>query len=146
MLDKKPHRLNVSGNRLELYEYTLQRTEDDENHEMIYQFTVEPEALFAREDWNVRHYNGIHVYTKWKKGLNAFQKVVDYFFYTFVSNYSMYAYNREDYSDEFDADGIGCWLQGIFHKNDGYQTPIVLTPFREKGNIFCITSLFAKKS
>ena len=27
------------------------------------------------------------------------------------------------------------WLNGIFHKNDGYQTPIVLSPFRTKGNI-----------
>lgn len=135
MLNKKPHRLNVSGNRVELYEYELQRTEDDENHEIIYQFTEEPEALFTREDRNVRLYDGMQVYTKWKKGLNAFQKVANHFFYTFVSNYSMYAYNREDYRDEFDADGIGCWLQGIFHKNDGYQTPIVLTPFREKGNM-----------
>lgn len=27
------------------------------------------------------------------------------------------------------------WLNGIFHKNDGYQTPIVLAPFRNEGNI-----------
>lgn len=27
------------------------------------------------------------------------------------------------------------WLNGIFHKNDGYQTPIVLSPFRTQGNI-----------
>jgi hypothetical protein len=27
------------------------------------------------------------------------------------------------------------WLHGIFHKNDGYQTPIVITPFRDNGNI-----------
>lgn len=28
-----------------------------------------------------------------------------------------------------------CWLEGIFHKNDGYQTPIVLTPSRTRGNL-----------
>lgn len=74
-------------------------------------------------------------YTKWRKGLSAFQKVADHFFYTFVSNYSMYAYNRQDFKDEYDADGKGCWLEGIFHKNDGYQTPVVLTPYRESGNM-----------
>lgn len=27
------------------------------------------------------------------------------------------------------------WLQGLFHKNDGYQVPIVITPMRERGVI-----------
>lgn len=27
------------------------------------------------------------------------------------------------------------WVSGIFHKNDGYMTPLVLTPFRSCGNI-----------
>lgn len=27
------------------------------------------------------------------------------------------------------------WLQGLFHKNDGYQVPIVITPMRELGHI-----------
>lgn len=27
------------------------------------------------------------------------------------------------------------WLQGLFHKNDGYQVPIVITPMREVGHI-----------
>lgn len=72
-------------------------------------------------------------------------------FYTLVSNYSLYAYNYRDYiyertnekrleilrkeypikneeEDEF-------WLKGVFHKNDGYQTPIVIHPMREKGYI-----------
>jgi len=78
------------------------------------------------------------------------------FFYTFISNYSMYSYNTYDLInectpvnieehirkrinsrtkvDERDYDDR-CWIKGIFHKNDGYQTPIVLTPFRDEGNI-----------
>lgn len=28
-----------------------------------------------------------------------------------------------------------CWITSLFHKNDAYQTPIVLNPFREKGNV-----------
>ncbi|WP_447951127.1 hypothetical protein [Chryseobacterium koreense] len=48
------------------------------------------------------------------------------FFYSIVVNYSHYAYNASD-NDE--------WLDGLFHKNDGYRTPLVLNPFRREGNI-----------
>lgn len=73
-------------------------------------------------------------------------------FYTLVCNYSLYGFNYRDYMAE--ATPIGrlnklyrkkgqiltnsltedhIWLKGIFHKNDGYQTPIVLHPMREDG-------------
>lgn len=63
-------------------------------------------------------------------------------FYTIVVNYSQYAYNTNDYMMEWDmptkeskgGDSL-CWLSSLFHKNDAYQTPIVLNPFREEGNI-----------
>lgn len=48
------------------------------------------------------------------------------FFYSIVVNYSHYAYNAND-NDK--------WMDGLFHKNDGYRTPIVLNPFRKQGNI-----------
>lgn len=51
------------------------------------------------------------------------------FFYTIAVNYSLYAYNSNDIKSE------GDWLPGLFHKNDGYQTPLVLNPFRKDGNI-----------
>ena len=72
-------------------------------------------------------------------------------FYTLVCNYSMYGFNYRDYFEEatpvsrleklfkkcnFDGNRITedqIWLKGIFHKNDGYQTPIVLHPMREDG-------------
>lgn len=63
------------------------------------------------------------------------------FFYTMVSNYSHYAYNIYDFTEEWDKniknkdDNEKCWLFRIFHKNDGYQTPLVLHPYRNKGNI-----------
>lgn len=63
-------------------------------------------------------------------------------FYTIVVNYLQYAYNTNDYRAEWDMGDTGgdsqdtlCWLSGLFHKNDGYQTPIVLNPFCESGNI-----------
>jgi len=56
------------------------------------------------------------------------------FFYTEVINYSLYAYNSQ-------IKGYG-WIKHIFHKNDGYQTPIVLNPFRKNGNIRIDTENF----
>jgi Predicted ATP-binding protein involved in virulence len=57
-------------------------------------------------------------------------------FYSLVVNYSHYAYNMYDFSEEI----IGrykknYWIESLFHKNDGYTTPIVLNPFRTLGNI-----------
>ncbi len=47
-------------------------------------------------------------------------------FYSTVVNYSHYGFNTNE---------IGEWIKGVFHKNDGYQLPLVINPFREKGNI-----------
>ncbi|WP_312390219.1 hypothetical protein [Chryseobacterium sp.] len=48
------------------------------------------------------------------------------FFYTMVINYSHYAFNNLEQGE---------WLRGVFHKNDGYQLPIVINPYRSDGNI-----------
>lgn len=47
------------------------------------------------------------------------------FFYNIVINYSLYGLNSKE---------VGDWIESIFHKNDGYQTPIVLNPMRTEGN------------
>ena len=69
-------------------------------------------------------------------------------FYTEVINYSAYSYNIHDYLPEWDtvynnSNEIElkeeerleerCWIDALFHKNDGYQLPIVLNPFRDDG-------------
>lgn len=61
----------------------------------------------------------------------------DHFFYTLVSNYSHYAYNTYDFRSEWQkqTDEDSCWLKWLFHKNDGYQTPITLHPFRDQGTV-----------
>lgn len=79
-------------------------------------------------------------------------------FYTIVVNYAAYAYNIYDYSPEwtrpieknlpqtqaedeqtesyeFVDDEHRCWIGSLFHKNDGYQAPVVLNPYRSRGNI-----------
>lgn len=48
------------------------------------------------------------------------------FFYTISMNYSVHSLNSEV---------LGDWIHKLFHKNDGYQTPIVINPYRNKGNI-----------
>lgn len=61
--------------------------------------------------------------------LNLSQKELDFlkdFFYTMIINYSHYGYNTLE---------SGEWLKGVFHKNDSYQLPVVINPFREEGNI-----------
>jgi energy-coupling factor transporter ATP-binding protein EcfA2 len=47
-------------------------------------------------------------------------------FYSIVVNYSVYGLN---------AKHIGKWINALFHKNDGYQTPLVINPMRTDGNI-----------
>lgn len=72
-------------------------------------------------------------------------------FYTIVSNHSLYAYNSRDFVVEdlcngdpdyehnkqkcIDLAEESCWISHLFHKNDGYQIPLVLTPLRTEGNI-----------
>lgn len=69
------------------------------------------------------------------------------FFYTIVTNYSLQAFNANDYKRErclilidtlndamaeIQAEGH-VWMDSLFHKNDGYMTPIVLNPYRDEG-------------
>lgn len=69
------------------------------------------------------------------------------FFYTIVTNYSLQAFNANDYKRErclILKDGLDdamaetqaeghVWMDSLFHKNDGYMTPIVLNPYRDDG-------------
>lgn len=57
-------------------------------------------------------------------------------FYTIITNYSMFAYNSLNFQNEdvgIQKDGES-WIASLFHKNDSYQTPVVLNPKRTKGN------------
>lgn len=79
------------------------------------------------------------------------RRILKTLFYTMVCNYSLYGFNYRDFLSEATPaarlqalrvkanDGQptedSVWLKGIFHKNDGYQTPIVLHPMREDGRL-----------
>lgn len=69
-------------------------------------------------------------------------EIRDKFFYTLVTNYSHYAYNTNDFQRERDgypssesSKQDNYWLHKVFHKNDGYQVPLSLHPYRDYGNI-----------
>lgn len=68
------------------------------------------------------------------KSINNEDKAIDLksLFYTILLNYSIHALNTEDYAEE-KKDEKDHWLKGLFHKNDGYQTPCVLNPMRTNG-------------
>lgn len=102
------------------------------------------------------------------------------FFYTIVSNYSVQSYIDDDYCNEktlieyhpeleegkngkkqisrkvIKREEGDVWIHNIFHKNDGYRTPIVLNPYREEGTldmskeyrlaIYRLSSIFLKAS
>lgn len=85
------------------------------------------------------------------KGHSKGRWILKRLFYTVVFNYSLYGFNFRDFSNEAtpakrleklnisakdnSEDEQTSWLGGIFHKNDGYQTPVVLHPLRQAGQL-----------
>lgn len=139
--------LTCKGRRLELVTYETDLTNLNQEHveqedpiteRYVPHETIsilngnEPEQEILQPKQNLKH-----LFTDW--------------FYTLVSNYSLYAYNYRDYINErTNAERLeklelehstNCneedefWLKGVFHKNDGYQTPIVIHPMRGGGYI-----------
>lgn len=95
-----------------------------------------------KKDWEYLWLSNQNIDSHFKKA-EAIQHLSD-LFYTVVVNYASYAYNTTDYMHEWDENRFSeetrteeerCWLSALFHKNDSYQTPIVLNPFRESGNV-----------
>lgn len=74
-------------------------------------------------------------------------KAAGCFFYSIATNYSMQSYITDDYANEKvlgwnEEEGAWkeihdstSWIDGVFHKNDGYMSPIVLNPYRNEGTV-----------
>lgn len=63
------------------------------------------------------------------------ERLTRHFFYTICTNYSIHSLNQRDYTPNRlwiakNSKINGKWIQGLFHKNDGYVTPIVMVPYR----------------
>ena len=61
-------------------------------------------------------------YTDLISHINTLEELSEHTFYTISLNYSNYSDNPD-------------WIDNLFHKNDGYFTPIVLVPYKNGGNI-----------
>lgn len=63
------------------------------------------------------------------------ERLTRHFFYTICTNYSRHSLNPRDYAPnklwiDQESNINGEWIHGLFHKNDGYVTPIVMVPYR----------------
>lgn len=148
LMDESIYRLTVIGRQVVLDFYEIDDYNENGDNDV---YKIDPSRCIDANQDDVEPI------------LDAFGEVeqmrpyLEHFFYTVVSNFSIYAYNTLDYNDESNSvdyerkiyrdayvtnaneikiEESGCnWLHGIFHKNDGYKTPLVLTPYRSKGNI-----------
>ena len=156
MIDSTPYKLKIENRNVALSSYSKKakmvdrpiivympyNTEDIFNNELSANSSEENE-LYPIEAYRPRIRN--------RQSQDNIAELYKNFFYTYVSNFSSYAYNTNDFANECNSDRYEelirkskkkrytieqkNWLNGIFHKNDGYQTPIVLAPFRNEGNI-----------
>ena len=137
----KLYRLRVENRHVTLIEFALDEEED--------RYVIANNPLFDNSgfDFIIEPMKRYKAPSKWLKGYEVLEK----FFYTYVSNFSIYAYNPFDYSGEATEveyekkcrrKGIiipkpsEChWLEGMFHRKESYQIPILLYPSRTDGNI-----------
>lgn len=73
------------------------------------------------------------------------EKLTRHFFYTICTNYSIHSLNQRDYTPnklwiDHNNNVNGKWLHGLFHKNDGYVTPIVMVPYRTEDDYIDINN------
>lgn len=87
---------------------------------LVYE-TSEGVHSISFSDGNVKYYK-INSEGKPEEDNNFF---FDPFFYSICLNYSHHSLNSKV---------IGNWINSLFHKNDGYATPLVINPMRDEGN------------
>lgn len=138
-IENKFYIISVAGRCLFLKEYSRRSRKNSKyflDEEKSLKLLSMPENQISRNDLLKKHRNG--------------RGIMRRLFYTIVCNYSLYGFNYHDFKTEMtpkerlgklikNVDNLEeeerIWLRGIFHKNDGYQTPIVLHPFRHNGQL-----------
>lgn len=147
-IDGIPYMVSVENRSVTLESFSLQQENKDEKKFCAYNTP----NIFDNEQSREPVVDASPI-SEWRdrknEDLSIKEKLSKFFFYTLVNNYSIYAYNSFDYKEEntsleyeakirkkkYATDDERSWLNGIFHKNDGYQVPLVLSPYRDKGNI-----------
>lgn len=104
--------------------------------------------LVDGKDRRVLYYSG---WEKEKFNEDDLIKISGDLFYAIVTNYSPQALVSDDYKNEVvsyyynnqlrERDNTS-WMPSLFHKNDGYKTPICLAPFREENGAINMSKEF----
>lgn len=150
LLRQNVYRLSLKGRDVKLYCYYMQKGEEDGMKAF-----VNPSNII---NGNPVPDDGKPISSVFYQSYyDSIKELLPRFFYTVVLNQSVYAYNTYDFQAECNSEDYEvavrkgpnrnekgeeipysiehrCWLSGLFHKNDGYQIPIVLTPYRYEGN------------
>jgi predicted ATPase len=138
--------LTSKGRKLTLTTYSADVEELDKLYSETNAHVIE---VYDKKD-TIEILNGNEPVDKVLPPQEGLRNLLEEWFYTLVSNYSLYAYNYRDYEYEMTnkaklqffrkfnpniTEEDRYWLKGVFHKNDGYQTPVVIHPMREDGYI-----------
>ena len=149
LLGKNVYRLCVANRNVKLYCYDCK--EEEEDGSVVFNSPIDILDGETVPEWNPIRKIYSPAY------FESLKNLLPRFFYTVVLNQSAYAYNTNDFESECNGEEYEiearqennmnekgaiipysiedrCWLSGLFHKNDGYQIPIVLTPYRCEGN------------
>ncbi|MDI5887710.1 AAA family ATPase [Flavobacterium yafengii] len=129
--NEKADLIYVNDIRVEFYfkTYSRQKNEDVSKYYKIKVYDNDVTIHRYKKSKNEYVLNSVPIY--------EYKYKLQDFFYTVTINHSHYAYNTED---------LGDWLNGLFHKNDAYQTPLVLNPMRTKGDFKISTENHLVKS
>lgn len=157
MIDSTPYKLKIENRNVALSSYSKKAKMVDRpsavyipyNTEYIFNNELSVNPSGENELYPFEAYRSKRIRNR--QAQDSIAELYKNFYYTYVSNFSSYAYNTNDFANEGNSDRYEelirkskkkrytteqkNWLNGIFHKNDGYQTPIVLAPFRNEGNI-----------
>lgn len=98
-----------------------------ENRLLLIEQGLNVEVFFEMNEkiFSIRYLNSEIYYFEYTNGREKSEKMNVKFPYTIALNYSLYGLN----------DIINPWLKPLFHKNDGYKTPLVINPMRDNGQI-----------
>lgn len=91
----------------------------------IYQLKIDTELKDDPFWFTISHWTGNEKFENDENSAKVFP------FYSIALNYSIHGMNEYD---------LGIWIKSIFHKNDAYQTPLVINPKREDGGYIDVTN------
>ncbi len=131
----------------ELKKYEECESEIKEGLKVEFYYIIENRIFqISIQNDTIQYKSGINTNNKFKFGKKENEFVIDTskknkifpcFFYSMVVNYSLYSFNTNH---------VGMWVKAFFHKNDGYQMPIVINPYRREGNIDVNTEEYLTRS